>query len=126
MPKTNNWLKCGNVNPREHGGLFIRYDPKLQEYEIVQTTSIKDYENFVYSYLFEIAIVESYMVQKDKGLQDFAGVVVEDTESLTDDVIITILTSYIPYYGSDNGGYEVSNYWGELKTYGIYPITSKK
>lgn len=126
MPKSNNWSNYGDVNPREYGGLFIRYDLELQEYEIVQTTSTKDYESFEYSYWFEVANVKFSTLLKDKALQNFAGVVVEDTQSLTDDVIISILTSYIPYYRSDDNGYEVSNYWGELKTYGIYPITFKK
>ncbi|MCK5013675.1 MAG: hypothetical protein KAS66_07635 [Candidatus Omnitrophica bacterium] len=127
MPKSNNWINYGDVNPREHGGLFVRYDPKHKEYEIVQTTSSEDFDGFDFSYFFEHNIVKMSALLEDKGLHSFAGIEKASTGYLTESEVIYALTSYIPYYGSDNGGYQVNNYWGELKSYGIYTsILNKK
>ena len=120
MPKSNNWINYGDVNPREHGGTFIRYDPKHKEYEIVQTISTEDFDGFDFSYLFEHVVVNKSALLEDRDLHSFAGIEKAPSEKLTEREIIYALTSYIAYYGSDDGGYKVNNYWGELKSYGIY------
>lgn len=120
MPKSNNWVNYGDINPREHGGIFVRYNPKHKEYEIVQTTSTEDFDGFDFSYFFEHTTVKKSALLKDKGLHSFAGIEGTPSGQLTEREIIYALTSYISYYGSDDGGYQVNNYWGELKSYGIY------
>ena len=127
MPKSNNWVNHGDVNPREHGGTFIRYDPKHKEFEIVRTTSTEDFDGFDFSCFFERNKVKMSALLEDEGLHSFAGIEKASTGYLTESEVIYALTSYIPYYGSDNGGYQVNNYWGELKSYGIYAsILNKK
>jgi len=126
MPKSNNWKNYGDRNPREHGGIFIRYNPEHEQYEIVQTTSTVDYDGFDFSYFFELAIVEKSVLIEDQGLQRFAGIEPVSPGVLTEKEILFLATSYIPYYGGDEGGYETNNYWGELKTYGIYASILKK
>lgn len=118
MPKSNNWINHGDINPREYGGLFIRYIPSSDKYEIVQTVSIENYETFEYSYFFEYAVVEKSVLIKDKSLHSFAGI--DTKENYTEEEIIFIATSWISYYGADNGVDETNNYWSELKKYGIY------
>ena len=120
MPKSNNWVNYGDVKPREHGGTFVRFDSNSEEYEIVQTTSTEDFDGFDFSYFFEHTTVKMSALLKDKGLHSFAGIEGAPSGQLTERDIIYALTSYIPYYGSDDGGYSVNNYWGELKRYGIY------
>lgn len=118
MPKTNNWVNYGDVNPREHGGLFIRYNKDFKEFEILQTTSTRDFEGFKYSYFFEYATVNKSALIKDKELHSFVGL--ETKENFTEEEIILIASSWISYYGPDDCGSEINNYWGELKAYGIY------
>ena len=124
MPSSNKWLNYGDVNPREHGGIFIRYDPEDQMYEILQTTSTKDFDDLEFSYLFEHVFIEKDTLLEDKGLQSFAGINIK--EPIGEKEIIYIATSYIPYYGAEDDCYQVDNYWGELKTYGIYPARFNK
>ncbi|MCK5015282.1 MAG: hypothetical protein KAS66_15835, partial [Candidatus Omnitrophica bacterium] len=73
MPKSNNWINYGDVNPREHGGIFVRYNPNHKEYEIVQTTSTEDFDGFDFSYFFEHTTVKKSALLEDKGLHSFAG-----------------------------------------------------
>ena len=126
MPKSNNWVNYGDVNPREHGGLFVRYDPKYKEYEIIQTTSTEDYDGFDFSYFFDHVVVDRSDLLEDKDLHAYAGIEKAHIGQLTEKEIIYVLTSYISYRGSDDGGYQVNNYWGELKKYGIYASILKK
>lgn len=114
--KSNNWINYGDINPREHGGIFIRYNEDSEECEILQTTSTENYETFEYSYFFEYAVVDKSALIEDEGLHSFAGI--STKENFTEEEIVFIATSWISYYGAD--GYEVNNYWAELKKYGIY------
>lgn len=118
MPRSNNWVNYGDINPREHGGLFIRYNENNKQYEILQTTSTENFETFEYSYFFEYAVVDKSTLIEDEELHSFAGI--ETKENFTEEEITFIATSWISYYGAADGGNEVNNYWAELKSYGIY------
>lgn len=126
MPKSNNWKNHGSNNPRKDGGIFIRYDPNHELYEILQTTSTEDFDGFDFSYFFEHAYVEKSLLLEDNGLQKFAGLKPISPGILTEKEILLLAIAYIQYYGSDQTGYETNNYWGELKTYGIYASILKK
>lgn len=126
MPRSNNWKNYGDINPREHGGIFVRYDSKNKEYEIIQTASTEDFDGFDFSYFFECATVKKSALMKDESLHAFAGIEGVTSGYLTEKEIIYAVTAYIPFYGSDDGGYQVNNYWGELKRYGIYTSILKK
>lgn len=116
MPISNKWINYGNANPREHGGIFVRFNPKNKTYEIIQTTPMADYDGFDFSYLFEHAIVKGSALKKDKALQSFAGY----TGNVTKSELSRVAASYFAYYDPDENAIKVNNYWGELKNYGIY------
>jgi len=118
MPKCNNWINYGDMNPRKYGGLFIRYIPSSEEYEIVQTSSVENYETFEYSYFFGHVIIEKSMLIKDKSLHSFIGI--DTKENYTEEEIAFIAASWISFYGSNDSLNESNNYWAELKKYGIY------
>ena len=108
MAKSNKWMNWGDVNPREHGGMFIKYDEKNKEYLILKTTAIENPDGFDYSYLIE------YNACTNTGLE-------RKVEN-----IIGLAIAWMSYYGSYEEPYIVTNYWEELKKYGIYPDKFKK
>ena len=110
------WQNHGDVNHREHGGTFIKFDSKWNEIEIVQTSDVSDLEGIGGNYLFETATVSVEDLLEDRDLANFAGVEVDFDE---DKKLAYLVTSYIAYYGADDGGDVVNNYWEELGSHGI-------
>lgn len=116
------WQNYGDVGHREYGGQFVKYDEKLDELTIVQTSNVSELEGIGGKYLFETTTVSAKDLLNDKELADFADVK-EDFDK--DTKLIYLITSYIAYYGSDDGGNTVNNYWKELGSFGIKPSKSR-
>lgn len=119
MAKANKWMNWGDVNPREYGGIFIKYSKENKEYAILKTTPMENPDGFDYSYLIEYAVVKRSTLLRDDictntGLE-------RKVEN-----IIGLAIAWISYYGSYEEPYVVTNYWEELKKYGIYPDKFKK
>lgn len=117
------WQNYGDVNHREHGGQFVKFNKETNSLEIVQTSDVSEHEGIGGKYLFEYAWVDVKDLTKDMDLVKFAGA---DQRGLSeDDKLIYLATSYIAYQGSDDGGNLVNNYWEELKSYGITPSKTR-
>ena len=110
------WQNHGDVNHREQGGIFLKYDSKWNEIEIVQTSDVSELEGIEGNYLFEPATVSVEDLLEDRDLASFAGAK-EDFDE--DKKLAYLATSYVAYYGSDDGGNIVNNYWEELGSHGI-------
>ena len=117
------WQNYGDINHREHGGQFVKFDKETNSLEIVQTTNVSELEDIGGNYLFETAWVDVKDLTKDRDLVEFSGA---DQRGLSeDDKLIYLITSYIAYHGSDDGGEIVDNYWKELNSRGIKPSKSR-
>lgn len=116
------WQNYGDQDHREYGGQFVKYDEKFKELTIVQTSDVSDLEGIGGKYLFESASVSIEDLLADDELAKFADVK-EDFDE--DTKLIYLITSYIAYHGSDEGGNVINNYWKELRTWDINPSKSR-
>jgi len=117
------WQNYGDVDHREHGGQFVKFDKGTNSLEIVQTNNVSELEGIGGNYLFETAWVDVKDLTKDRELAEFADA---NQRGLSeDDKLIYLATSYIAYHGSDDEGELVDNYWDELKSRGINPSKSR-
>ena len=119
---SDKWQNYGDVDHREYGGCFIKYDEKWNELTIVQTSDVSELKGIGGKYLFETTTVSVEDLLNDKKLASFADVK-EDFDK--EEKLTYLATSYIAYYGSDDGGNVVDNYWKELRALGINPSKSR-
>lgn len=118
------WVNFGDVNPREEGGIFIKFDPETDEFIVVYTRDMKNYfgedeqrelrKHGGKRYMIESACGDFKDVN-DSNVMSFAGV--DNINTVYD--IGNILCGWIPYYGGDVE--HTDNYWRTLERYGIYP-----
>lgn len=117
------WQNYGDVNHREHGGQFVRFDKVTASLEIVQTSNVSEYPDIGGKYLFENAWADVDDLLVDDRLAEFADA---NQEGLSeDDRLIHLITSFIAFYGTDDEGVLTDNYWEEMKSRGINPSKAR-
>lgn len=119
------WINFGDANPREEGGIFIKYDSKREEFNIVHTRDMKSYfskreyqdmrKRGMGRYQIEEVEVPLDEVENERVMH-FVGT--GGVETIGD--VGNILSGWIPYYG---GSFKqtTDNYWKTLEEFGIYP-----
>ena len=111
--KSGRWINLGDVNPREQGGCFVKYDKKHDEFQIVETRSMEDYDEVDYRYMISYATIDEDDID-DPSFIDFAGA----ADAPKEQRLLYLLTAYMNYYGGDSTE-TTNNYWGSLKPFGI-------
>jgi len=130
--KQKKWYNLGDINPRIHGGLFVKRDG--DEIETVSTDVLEMNSSNGYwissriDYIDEIK--EEYeKFKKDpennKGIgstMDWKQWIKMEKEGMSyDDLLFYIATDMVRYHGGDSESQFVTNYWETLKSFGITP-----
>ena len=139
MFKQNKWYNFGDVNPREHGGVFV----KRVENEIEVVTTNIDLDNPELNYIIQsrsdyvdylLARYESFKKNPEATTGDTAvgrfadwKRLIEQEESQTpethkqwyNDLVFYLAVDMISYYGGDSEREYDTNYWVALGFHGI-------
>jgi len=129
--KLNKWYNFGDIDHREHGLQAVRKTGE-NEFDIVMININPDFmpisdpwnsHEKAYNTIKRQYIVNSYtgfqLEEFDDGVLSFQGW--EKTPN-TDKEKAVYCTGYIQYHGGDCEIKIVSNYYKELRSYGIYRI----
>ena len=111
--KVNGWVNHGDINPREHGGMFVR--DCGDSFDLV---SVDNQEHDCFKparYLFQSINVSKADIMADKGLRDYADANRHDDNTN----LIWAATSYISYHGGDGSEYETNNFHQGMRAHGI-------
>jgi hypothetical protein len=127
--KQNKWYNLGDVNPREHGGVFVRrIGNSIEvvethnndgEYTISYKDDFVDYLKTRFNH-FKTAPNET---KGNWGVGSFADwgryIKMEEDGVSLDDIVFHIATDMLSYYGGDSEPELGTNYWDLLGLYGI-------
>ena len=111
--KSGKWINLGDINPREQGGYFIKYDKKYEEFQLVETQLMEDYDEIDYKYIISYATISEDEMD-DESFIDYAGA----NDVPEKDRLHYLLMAYMSYYGGDSRE-TTNNYWDSLKQFGI-------
>lgn len=131
--KDNKWYNIGDVNPREHGGVFVRKSG--DNIEVVETTNNEDHGGVGYTVQYRDDSIdylksrfESFKENPDSRSQDngvgrFADwnrlIKMEHDGVSLDDIVVYLAADMVSYYGGDSEPDVGTNYWNMLGMYGI-------
>ena len=130
MLKENKWYNFGDVNPREHGGNFVKIDG--DEIMVVHTTNNDESGwNDGAGYTFQSRtesvqeLTERFEAFKN-GKKDEVGNFADWTLFIMngweiDEIVARMAGDILSYEGGDDYPETAYNYWKELRSYGIYP-----
>jgi hypothetical protein len=121
------WRNIGDVNPREHGGIFVRI--KDDCVEVVQTNDLAEGEKppkyMISDKTESITDLESLWeifchYPKKPGVALYADWrILADMDEIQR--LYRMAADLLSYNGGDCEEEFVSNYWESLRSYGIYP-----
>jgi hypothetical protein len=125
--KQNRWYSFGDVNPREHGGVFVKRDG--DEIETVSTDNMSDVGQTGYQINRRSDYVSDLKVQWEQFKQDpdnARGVAASmdwkrylENEMDWDTLVLHLAVDMIGYWGSSCEIETGTNYWEMLKIDGI-------
>ena len=119
--KSNCWYNFGDINPRLHGGLFVRWDgDKL--FEVVEVSGKSDGDIYYYFQTRNESIDDldyRWVNRRNDPVAKFA-----DWDRMNGTCPVYIrrslqLCDIISYYGGECERESDSNWWRGLKSYGI-------
>ena len=134
--KKNKWYNLGDVNPREHGGMFVKKDDT--DIEVVMTYLDPDNESnyYIQSRSEDIksllSLYDDFKKNPDARIEcndvgryaDWARFIKEENtaeskEEFYNNLVFYLASDMISYYGGDCEPECDSNYWEMLGFYGI-------
>lgn len=127
--KENKWYNLGDVNPRVHGGFFVKRVGN--EIEVVETRSLEDSGGKGYTvdsrsdYIDDLKeIFELFKNNQDTStvgsFADWNRYIEMEKEGVSfDDFVFYLATDMISYYGGDSEFDTGTNYWDMLGIHGI-------
>jgi hypothetical protein len=114
------WKNYGDINPREHGGIFIRDNGT--DLDIVEANNLEGQVSDEYikkngRYLFNHRNVTKIELLADAGLLNYSGASMYDDNA--EAMVIGLATCVISYSGGDDSGLVINNWNQGLKYMGI-------
>lgn len=121
--KQNKWYNFGDVNPREHGGRFVRRIGDSIEVVITHCHASPGYWMQYNEYEVK-ELIEEYKKWNDDSTQgpgSYSDWTVYKGMDI-DDLMYYLAIDMLGYYGGpEDDQIEIeTNYWKELKSYGIH------
>ena len=130
--KQNKWHNFGDVNPRIHGGIFVKRDDIT--IEVVSITNNEENGGKGYTLqsdtYYVSDLIEEYETFKKKDQNTYRGVgsyadwrryiELERKGWTIDDIVMHIAPDMLNYFGGEYTE-QVSNYWKALNCYSIRP-----
>jgi hypothetical protein len=123
---TKTWINIGDVNPREHGGLFVcQTDTSVT---VIETNNLDECGRLGEYRIFE---KEIDIEEIDRLWENFCSGEKSDVGFFADwDTLrelpknmrrFRIVADMLSYYGPDSYPFVTRNYWKALRPFGIYP-----
>lgn len=107
------WKNYGDVNPREHGGMFVR--DTGDGFDLVSVDN-QEYDCFKPArYMFKAATVTKADLMSDESLRRYADAYQDDQAQN----LMWAATAYLGYYGAHDNVLHTTNFHNGMRAMGI-------
>jgi hypothetical protein len=129
--KQNKWYNFGDVNPRIHGGIFVkREDTTIDVVSTHNKDEICGEDGYIFDFKTEYIseLIEAYNKFKEnpdesRGVASYCDwkryIQLEEDGWVIDDIMMLLAPDMLSYSGGDCEAEQVNNYWKTLRSHGI-------